>query len=52
MDDLINVENMKTAKINNTSSDSNELETIVKMYQDGLLTEDEFAAMKKKIIGN
>lgn len=32
------------------NSSASELEKIVKMYQDGLLTDDEFAAMKQKII--
>ena len=35
---------------NNIKSDTEELKEIMKMYQDGLLTEEEFAAMKKKII--
>lgn len=35
---------------NATKTDTDELKEIMKMYQDGLLTEDEFAAMKKKII--
>ena len=37
---------------NNSSSGTQELKEIMKMYQDGLLTEEEFVAMKKKIIEN
>lgn len=46
------LEKMETAKIvnNDASSDSNELEKIVKMYKEGLLTDEEFTIMKKKII--
>lgn len=40
----------KTFTVVNESSSADELEKIVKMYQEGLLTDDEFAAMKKKII--
>lgn len=47
-------ENRTKAKnpIISESSDANELEKIAKMYQDGLLTDEEFADMKKKIINN
>lgn len=35
---------------NNIKSDTDELKEIMKMYQDGLLTDEEFTAMKNKII--
>lgn len=43
-------ENKQPTIINNNSSSADELEKIMDMYQKGLLTDDEFAAMKKKII--
>lgn len=39
----------QTPEIEETNS-TNELEKIMDMYQKGLLTDEEFAAMKKKII--
>lgn len=47
------VESNNTIKvIESDSTNINELEKIVKMYQDGLLTDDEFIAMKQNIIGS
>ena len=36
---------------NSNTSNVNELEKIIKMYQDGLLTDDEFIIMKQNVIG-
>lgn len=44
--------NNNTKVIESDSTNINELEKIVKMHQDGLLTDDEFIAMKQNIIGS
>ena len=41
-------DNIKSNKINENSSDS--LENLVKMYEKGLLTDEEFLSLKKKLI--
>ena len=44
--------NISDEKVMNTnSSNVDELEKVMKMYQDGLLTDDEFTTMKQNIIG-